>query len=74
MLPGAINSAGLALDIVGVIMLFFYGLPEEVNRTGSGYLRLKKTDEEEAKKWKTYKIKILFGALFSCCWISASTR
>ena len=34
-----INSAGLLLDIIGVAMLYRYGLPPAgVSRTGAGYL------------------------------------
>ena len=36
LLPDVINSVGLFLDIGGVILLFFYGLPEEVSQTGAG--------------------------------------
>ena len=32
--PAAINSIGLFLDIVGVVLLFFYGLPNYVNPAG----------------------------------------
>ena len=31
------NSVGLAFDILGVILLFYYALPEEVSRKGTGY-------------------------------------
>ena len=34
LLPDVINSAGLAFDIGGVILLFCYGLPAEVSKSG----------------------------------------
>ena len=39
--PAVISSAGLILDILGVILLFYYGLPEEISKNwtrGSFYL------------------------------------
>ena len=48
-----INSIGLGLDIVGVIMLFLYGLPKEINRCGYVVLSFGE-DENEAKKWNRY--------------------
>ena len=47
--PEVVSSAGLALDIGGVILLFFYGLPEEISKTGAGHL-VWGEDKEEAKK------------------------
>ncbi len=49
-----VNSVGLALDIVGVVLLFKFGLPPEVNRGGSIILSWDK-DPDEAKKAKTYE-------------------
>ena len=54
LLPEIINSLGLALDIIGVILLFFYGLPEQINKTGAGVLTWD-NDPKEAEKWKRYK-------------------
>ena len=58
--PEVVNSAGLALDIGGVILLFFYGLPEEISKTGAGHLTWGE-DKEEAKKWKRYKRRSRWG-------------
>ena len=33
-----LNTLGLGLDIAGVLLLFFFGLPPKVNRGGVGYL------------------------------------
>ena len=32
--PDVINSCGLALDIAGVVLLFFFGLPADVHEGG----------------------------------------
>ena len=48
-----VNSAGLLLDIIGVILLFCYGLPPDVDREGKQILTWGK-DEEEACKGKRY--------------------
>ena len=49
-----INSIGLFLDIVGVILLFTFGLPPQVSRGGFKTLAIGR-DENQAKKWKRYK-------------------
>ncbi len=48
-----LNSLGLAFDIVGVILLFKFGLPEEVRRGGTGFL-IVNNDDQEAAKAKIY--------------------
>ena len=60
--PDVINSVGLFLDIVGVFLLFRYGLPENVSQTGESFFSLADTNEEEVKKWKRYK-KLSYSAL-----------
>ena len=64
LLSDVINSAGLALDIGGVILLFIYGLPERVDRFGSGADWTFGVDEEEAKKYKRYKKNSFWGLGF----------
>ena len=57
MLPNIVNSIGLACDIVGVILLFFCGLPSKVNRGGHtlvSALSLGKTPEG-VKRWKRFE-------------------
>ena len=49
-----INSFGLFLDIVGVVLLFKFGLPADVSKDGNVSLAWGK-DEDEAKKWERYK-------------------
>lgn len=34
MTPNCINSIGLIFDIIGVIIIFIFGLPSSVNRKG----------------------------------------
>ena len=47
-------STGLILDIVGVWMLYMYGLPERLEREGAGYLRLEGDDPAEKEKAARY--------------------
>lgn len=49
-----LNIVGLSFDIIGVIMLFKFGLPADVNREGKRHLLLLHEDENEKKKAKTY--------------------
>jgi len=49
-----LNSLGLILDIIGVVLLFKYGLPEEVSRKGTGALLLEGNDPSEIAKAKSY--------------------
>jgi len=51
-----VNTIGLVLDIAGVILLFFFGLPPELNRGGKNYLLLEQPNEDEARKAKGYEI------------------
>ena len=62
--PDVINSAGLVLDIGGVILLFLYGLPDDVRKDGESRLLLEAVDEEEIKKWKRYKRRSRLGLAF----------
>ncbi len=49
-----LGSIGLILDIVGAFLIYKYGLPEEVSRTGSVSLVLEQEDIEEKEKGKRY--------------------
>jgi hypothetical protein len=49
-----INSIGLAFDIIGVLLLFKYGLPSEISKTGSVGMTFQQTDHEQIRKWKIY--------------------
>ncbi len=48
-----ISSTGLICDIIGVIILFFFGLPPDISKTGSIGLCVG-TDEKEKGKAKKY--------------------
>lgn len=47
-----LNTLGLGLDIIGVIMLFKFGLPEHLDRSGNIGLVLEQVDEAGRKKRK----------------------
>lgn len=49
-----LNIIGLSLDIVGVILLFFFGLPPSISRDGTNFIILEQKDEKEAKRAKIY--------------------
>lgn len=52
-----INTTGLMLDIIGVISLFFFGLPPDVNRHGNSHLILEASgpdNDDEKQKAKRY--------------------
>lgn len=48
------NIIGLLCDIVGAILLFFFGLPSDLNKKGLIFRVLDQVDEAEIKKWKVY--------------------
>ena len=57
LLSDVINSAGLALDIIGVILLFFFGLPSRV-REGPPVLSFGEdpdSTKQREKQWKRYQ-------------------
>ena len=49
-----IGSLGLVLDIIGAVLLFRYGLPEDVSRGGASYELREEEDEAEKLKAKRY--------------------
>lgn len=49
-----INSVGLVLDIVGATLLWRYGLPAEISRTGAQTLIEQQTNEAEVKEAARY--------------------
>ncbi|MBC7557527.1 MAG: hypothetical protein H7195_11265 [Chryseobacterium sp.] len=59
-----INSIGLVFDIIGVILLFKYGLPSEVSKTGAIGLIMEQTDESEVAKWRKYNLFSKIGLSF----------
>lgn len=70
-IPQILNIIGLLLDITGVIILFKYGLPADVNPYGHTYLIAEQEDDQEKIKAKKYKklsrmalTLIIIGCLF----------
>jgi hypothetical protein len=49
-----LNSIGLVFDIAGVVLLFKFGLPEEISRTGSSALLIEERDETEVRRARLY--------------------
>lgn len=49
-----INSIGLVSDIIGAVLIWRYGLPESISRTGAINLILEQADEIEAAKARRY--------------------
>ena len=49
-----INSFGLLLDIVGVVIIWKYGLPEPLSRTGANHIIAEQSDDAEAAKAARY--------------------
>ncbi|MEZ4968762.1 MAG: hypothetical protein R2814_03695 [Flavobacteriaceae bacterium] len=49
-----INSIGLFFDIIGVVLLFKYGLPADISKDGSIRMIFQGTDHDEVNKWKKY--------------------
>jgi hypothetical protein len=45
---------GLMLDIVGVLLLWKFGLPESIDRSGAVYLVSEEVDQTEVAKAKLY--------------------
>ena len=54
MLSEGLITAGLSLDILGALLIFKFGLPPEVSRSGASALLLEGTDEEEVVKARWY--------------------
>lgn len=59
-----LNTIGLILDAVGVILLFFFGLTKNISKTGSVNFVFQGKDENEIKKWKIYNFLSIIGFVF----------
>jgi hypothetical protein len=53
-LPKIVNSIGLLCDIIGAIIVWKYGLPEPISKTGASNIILEQTDEAQKKLAKCY--------------------
>jgi hypothetical protein len=49
-----IAPIGLILDIIGAYLIFKYGLPEELSRTGATFIITEEEDPDEIVKAKKY--------------------
>lgn len=52
--PTLVNSTGLGLDIIGVILIFFFGIPPKIDREGYVHIIAEQTDVEEKRKVQLY--------------------
>jgi hypothetical protein len=50
-----ISSIGLIADIIGCLIIYKFGLPENVNKNGHINLILEQTNDNEIEKFKSYK-------------------
>ena len=55
------GNFGLILDMVGVCILYKYGLPENINREGHSFLALEDSNINEINKAKKYDRWSKFG-------------
>jgi hypothetical protein len=49
-----LNTLGLLFDLFGVLLLFKFGLPSDIDKNGSIGIILEQEDEDEKKKWIQY--------------------
>lgn len=61
--PTTINTIGLLFDILGAILLWKFGLPQEISRSGSICLALEQENKEEKEKAILYDKFGNFGIL-----------
>ena len=61
--PAYLNIFGLGLDIIGVIIIFKYGLPADIRRGGITLLATEQTDPEEAANAAKYDRWSMFGLI-----------
>jgi len=58
-----LNVFGLSLDILGVLILFKYGLPADVIKDGIEPMHFGSTNPKEAEKYIKYKKRSRFALL-----------
>lgn len=58
--PAAISSLGLSLDIAGVVLLFFFGLPADVRKDG-GLVLMWGGDPEDARRYRRARVLSCLG-------------
>jgi hypothetical protein len=71
MTNSTLNTIGLTLDILGVLLLFKFGLPSEVRKDGGNVMLFQDTDKGQVCKWHKYNFwsrvglsAILLGFIF----------
>lgn len=58
-----INSVGLIIDIIGVILIFLFGITPTLNLEGAVFLIAEQEDEKVKKKAKIYKGLSILGLI-----------
>lgn len=58
-----LTAIGLTLNIIGTLLIWKFGLPAPISRTGDVHLILEHSDQNEVKQAKTYDRLSLFGVL-----------
>lgn len=56
-----INFWSASSGFIGTVMLFFFGLPPNLNKDGHINLILEQTDKKEAKKYKVFQVLSYFA-------------
>jgi hypothetical protein len=63
-----LSIIGLTLDMLGVVLIFFFGISPKLDTEGNIYIIAGQVDEQESKKAKMYKKFSWFGlALVFIC-------
>ena len=62
-----INSIGLVIDIIGVAILWRYGLPEPLSREGAVYIIAEQSDKTEKLKAARYDFLSKIGLTLILC-------
>jgi len=63
-LPKLINASGLIFDIIGILILWKFGLPKSISRTGAQFIITEETNEEEIAKAVKYDAFAKVGLVF----------
>jgi len=53
-LPKLVNSFGLICDVMGALLVWKYGLPEAISRTGAIHIIAEQSDDDEISKAKKF--------------------
>ena len=59
-----LSPVGLLLDVIGAILIYLYGLPEEISRKGTVYIVAEEVDDSEKIKVTNYDRKSKIGFYF----------